>query len=210
MAEITRQECVGPAPYGGVHHEFVSPPEAAGLDQSSGRASGCEDEVWLNQWITAAIARRSAPSRRRQTSLNAGLEMPRPKTSERSSPRRAARARRRNSRPSSRQAQTRIGTLMIVSFPAGRIVGEIQNRGPFCRHARSGRDRSISVWSGRYQAHGKSPLRPNSERVTPLARISLMRRTAARAFRRLALEPPPRRIENARTRLGKGNRQHPP
>jgi len=86
MAEITRQECVGPAPYGGVHHEFVSPPEAAGLDQSSGRASGWEYEAWLNQWITAAIARRSAPSRRRQTSLNAGLEMPRPKTSERSSP----------------------------------------------------------------------------------------------------------------------------
>ena len=56
MAEITRQECVGPAPYGGVHHEFVSPPEAAGLDQSSGRASGWEDEVWLNRWITAAIA----------------------------------------------------------------------------------------------------------------------------------------------------------
>ena len=39
-----------------------------------------EDGVSLNQWITAAIARRSAPSRRRQTSLNAGLEMPRPKT----------------------------------------------------------------------------------------------------------------------------------
>jgi len=56
MAEITRHECVGPAVHGGVHHEFVSPPEAAGLDQSSGRASGWEDEVWLNQWITAAIA----------------------------------------------------------------------------------------------------------------------------------------------------------
>jgi len=56
MAEITRHECVGPAVHGGLEHEFVSPPEAAGLDQSSGRASGWEDEVWLNQWITAAIA----------------------------------------------------------------------------------------------------------------------------------------------------------
>jgi hypothetical protein len=33
-------------------------PEAAGLDQSSGRASGWEDKVWLNQWITAAIAQK--------------------------------------------------------------------------------------------------------------------------------------------------------
>ena len=56
MAEITRHECVGPAVHGGLEHEFVSPPEAAGLDQSSGRASGWEYEAWLNQWITAAIA----------------------------------------------------------------------------------------------------------------------------------------------------------
>jgi hypothetical protein len=55
-AEITRHECVGPAVHGGLEHEFVSPPEAAGLDQSSGRASGWEYEAWLNQWITAAIA----------------------------------------------------------------------------------------------------------------------------------------------------------
>jgi len=56
MAEITRHDCGGPAVHGGVEHEFVSPPEAADLDQSRGRASGWEDEVWLNQWITAAIA----------------------------------------------------------------------------------------------------------------------------------------------------------
>jgi hypothetical protein len=35
-----------------------APLEAAGLDQSSGRASGREDEVWLNRWITAAIAQK--------------------------------------------------------------------------------------------------------------------------------------------------------
>jgi len=58
MAEITRHECVGPAVHGGLEHEFVSPPEAAGLDQSSGRASGWEYEAWLNQWITAAIAQK--------------------------------------------------------------------------------------------------------------------------------------------------------
>jgi hypothetical protein len=56
MAEITRHECVGPAVHGGLEHEFVSPPEAAGLDQSSGRASGWEYEARLNQWITAAVA----------------------------------------------------------------------------------------------------------------------------------------------------------
>jgi len=45
MAEITRHECVGPAVHGGLEHEFVSPPEVAGLDQSSGRASGWEYEA---------------------------------------------------------------------------------------------------------------------------------------------------------------------
>ena len=86
MAEITRHECVGPAVHGGLEHEFVSPPEAAGLDQSSGRASGLEDEVWLNQWITAAIAQKVEAVETAADFLNAGLEMPRPKTSERSSP----------------------------------------------------------------------------------------------------------------------------
>jgi len=60
-------------------------PEAAGLDQSSGRASGLEDEVSLNQWITAAIAQKVDAVETAADFLNAGLEMARPKTSGRSS-----------------------------------------------------------------------------------------------------------------------------
>src|SRR6516165_2823261 len=61
--------------------------------------------------------------------------------------------------------------------------------------------------SGPYPAHGKSRLTPSPECAPSAASVSLVRRTAAMAFRRLALKPPPRRIENARTRLGKGKRQ---
>ena len=56
MAEITRHECVGPAVHGGLEHEFGSPLKLSASNQSSSRASGWKDEVWLNQWITAAIA----------------------------------------------------------------------------------------------------------------------------------------------------------
>jgi hypothetical protein len=60
------------------------------------------------------------------------------------------------------------------------------------------------------QAHRKSRLTPSLERVLPAPRLSLVCSAAARAFRRFALEPPPRRIENARIRRGKDNRKHPP
>jgi hypothetical protein len=62
--------------------------------------------------------------------------------------------------------------------------------------------------SGEHPAHRR--LRPPPKPRLPSAvRIHLVRGAAAAALRRLALEPPPRRIENARVRLCKRNRQHP-
>src|SRR6516164_2478987 len=58
MAEITRHECVDPAVHGGLEHEFGSPLKPSASNQSSSRASGWKDEVWLNPWITAAIAQK--------------------------------------------------------------------------------------------------------------------------------------------------------
>jgi hypothetical protein len=62
--------------------------------------------------------------------------------------------------------------------------------------------------SGEHPAHRR--LRPPPKPRLPSAvRMHLVRCAAAAALRRLALEPPPRRIENARVRLCKRNRQHP-
>jgi hypothetical protein len=96
---------------------------------------------------------------------------------------------------------------MIVRIPH-QTVSDNRNWAVFTRCEIRSRQIRFGV-SGQYRAHRKSRLTPSPECVPPAARISLVRRAAAGALHRLALEPPPRRIENARVRLGKGNRQHP-
>jgi hypothetical protein len=98
---------------------------------------------------------------------------------------------------------------------SGRRYGDRRRAPPVKRHPELGQlvARDLGAAdplraSGEHPAHRR--LRPPPKPRLPSAvRIHLVRCAAAAALRRLALEPPPRRIENARVRLCKRNRQHP-